>query len=136
MKKELMNKVPVITITAQAFYGNRTVTKVREDALDAFIQGYIGTEHFNGKNVDRTIVPVPGTDNLVIIYNKFMEASALQSKERLLKEKNYHKKPLAVIPEANLEIYSRCIVCRIDEAGNLGSLQSEDYDKFMTYLAK
>ena len=136
MKKELVKKESVLTIVTQAFYGNRVITGVKEDDLDALILGFVSPELFDGKEVNRTMVPVPGTNNLVFIYNKFREERALKSKERLLKEENYHKKPLAVIPEENLEIYSRCIVCRIDEFGNPASLQSEDYDKFMDYLAE
>ena len=135
-KRKEESHADLITVVTQAFYGNRVITSVKKDQLDALILGFASPELFDPKEVDRTMVPVPGTDNLVIIYNKFREARALQSKERLLREENYHKKPLATIPEADLEIYSRCIVCRIDEAGNLGSLQSEDYDKFMKYLAK
>lgn len=135
-KKELIKNEAVITIVTQAFYGNRVTTSVKEDQLDAFILGFVSTELFDANEVDRTMVPVPGTDNLVFIYNKISEERALQSKERLLKEEGYHKKPLAVISEVNLKIYSRCIVCRIDEQGNPVSLQSEDYDKFMDYLAE
>lgn len=126
----------LITIMTQAFYGNRTCTQVKPESLDAFIQGYINAEMFDGEDIDRTIVRVPGTDNLVIIYNGIKEVEALQRKEKALKEKGYEMKPLAVIPEENLEIYSRCIVCRMNETGELESLQNGDYEKFIHYLAE
>ena len=135
-KRKAESKADLITIVAQAFYGNRTGTQIRRADLDAFLQGYVDATHFSGENIDRTIVSVPETDNLVIVYNKYQEAEAIQKKELLLKKEGYQKKPLAVIPSTGLEIYSRCIVCRINEAGEFESLQPEDYEKFMHYLAE
>lgn len=126
------NKIDIIT---QAFYGNRVATEVRENQLDRFILGRLDEFPFNEK-VDRTIIRIPNTNNLVLIYNKYREEEDLERKEQLLIEENYELKPLAVIPELDMKIYSRCIVCRMNENGNLESLEEEDYEKFMHYLAK
>ena len=38
--------------------------------------------------------------------------------------------------ESDIEIYSRCIVCRVNESGELESLREGDYEKFVKYLAE
>lgn len=132
-----MNNVnkSTISIVAQAFYGNRTGTEIKPERVDAFILGYMDDTIGKYEKVDRTIVSVPNTDNIVIVYNKYQEEERLQRKEELLNNEGYELKPVAVIPENNIEIYSRCIVCRIDN-GKLVSLQDGDYEKFAKYLAE
>ena len=125
-----------IKIMAQAFYGNRTVTEVNRENIDTFILGYLDDSLAVTEKVDRTIIDIPNTDNIVFVYNKYEEEEALSRKEELFKTKNYELKPLAVIPENNIEIYSRCIVCRINESGELESLQNNDVEKFIKYLAE
>lgn len=113
-----------IVILAQAFYGNGVQTVIDVKNVDRFILGYIDSSLKVTEKIDRTVVRVPNTDNLVIIYNKYQE------------EKYSHLKPLAIIPEINLNIYSRCIACRMDENGELESLESEDFeviDKYFIY---
>ena len=126
----------VIGIVSQAFYGNRVGTEVKKENIDSFILGYQSNDIPVTESVDRTIINIPNTDNIVIVYNKYEEEAALSRKEELLKEKDYVLKPLATIPEENVEIYSRCIVCRINENGELESLQKGDYEKFVKYLAE
>ncbi len=119
----------------QAYYGNRTETDIRSQNIDNFILGYQSDEIEVMEPIDRTILRIPDTENLVMIYNKFMEEERLLKKVELLEKENYHLKPLAVIHELEIELYSRCIVCRMDENGEFDSLQDEDYGKFMKYLA-
>ena len=126
----------VLKIVAQAFYGNRTETEVKRENVDAFVLGNIDGIIDKYEKVDRTIVNVPNADNIVIVYNKYQEEERLQRKEELLNNEGYELKPVAVIPENNIEIYSRCIVCRIDSNGELDSLQNGDYEKFVKYLAE
>ena len=83
--------------------------------------------------IDRTVVKVPGTDNVVMIYNKYEEEKCL-AYGRELAEEGRIIKPLAFIPEEGIEIYSRCIVCRMNEDRELESLQYEDLDKCLEYL--
>ena len=84
--------------------------------------------------VDRTIVKIPNTDNLVIVYNKYFEENERKRKEDLFKNDNYILKPTATIPEINLELYSRCIVCRVNDNGEFESLRDGDFKKFEQYL--
>lgn len=125
-----------IRILAQAFYGNRTVTEIDKANLDTFIMGILDPELTRPKGeIDRTVVKVPGTDNVVMIYNKYEEEKCL-AYGRELAEEGRTIKPLAFIPEEGIEIYSRCIVCRMNEDGELESLQYEDLDKCLEYLAE
>lgn len=126
----------VIEVVAQAFYGNRVNTAIEKENVDRFILGYQSNDIPVTEPIDRTIVKVPNTDNIVIVYNKHEEEQAKSHREKLLKEENYILKPLATIEEENIKIYSRCIVCRIDENGELESLQKGDYEKIVMYLAE
>ena len=71
----------------------------------------------------------------MIIYNKYREERQLEYGRRLA-EGGINIKPLAVIHEEGIEIYSCCIVCRMNEDGELESLQYEDVDKCIEYLAE
>lgn len=124
-----------LNIVTQAFYGNRVATEVKPENVNRFILGYLHDFPIDYP-IDRTIVKVPNTKNIVIVYNKHKEDEWKERKEKVLKEENYVIKPLAVIPEENIEIYSRCIVCRMNKDGELESLHRNDYKKFMKYLAE
>lgn len=126
----------VIKIVAQAVYGNRVETEIDKKDVDKFILGYLDDSISVNEKIDRTIVNIPSEKNLVIVYNKYKEEKELNRKEELFNEDNYVLKPLAVIAEENIEIYSRCIACRIDENGELESLQNGDYEKLLNYLAE
>lgn len=115
----------VINVIAQGFYGNKTATDVKMENLDKFILGYLDDSIPITEKIDRTIIKVPNTDNIVIVYNKYEEDEF----------RNGDRKPLVDIPEGNIKLYSRCIVCRINEHGELESLQHDDFKKFMEYLA-
>lgn len=125
----------LIFIVAQGFYGNRTGTEIRREDIDQFILGHQTDDYPAEEPIDRSIVQLPGSDSLVLIYNKYQEAERLEIKERALKEANYVLKPLATIPEINLDIYSRCIVCRMTADGELESLGDGDYEIWGRYLA-
>ena len=56
------------------------------------------------------MIKIPHTDNLVLINNKYEEIRLLE-REELRKKENNQLKPLAVMPEEDVDIYSRCIVC-------------------------
>lgn len=130
-------KKETITIIAQAFYGNRTSTDIRPEEMDAFILGYLDSKWMSKDDkIDRTIVRIPGTDDLVVIYNKYQEEKRRAKNAVILEKDGYACKPLAFIPEENLEIYSRCIVCRMNADGTFASLDNEDGLKFMKYLAR
>lgn len=124
-----------ISIISQAFYGNRTGTEIRRENIDRFILGYQTDDFDVTEAIDRTVIHLPGSDNLVLVYNKNQEEERLKVKERALREDNYVIKPLASIPELDLEIYSRCIVCRMNAVGGFESLGEEDSEIWSRYLA-
>ena len=130
-----MSDKNLISVVAQAFYGNRVGTEIKRESVDNFILGYMDDSIATGE-VNRTIVNIPNTDNVVIVYNKYQEERELNRKKELFNDEGYEMKPLVVIPEKNVEIYSRCIVCRMNENGELESMKKDDYDMIVKYLAE
>jgi len=129
-------KSDFLTIIAQAFYGNRTMTEISTEDMDRFILGYLDRSMEVSQPIDRTIVRVPGTDGFVLVYNKYQEEKRLRQGEELLREEGYEIKPLATIPELNLKLYSRCIALRMNEKGEFGGLQEGDGEFIEKYLAR
>lgn len=121
----------LLVVMAQGFYGNKTMTEIKLENLDRFILGYIDNSIMVTEKVDRTIINIPNT-NIVVIYNKYEEEKKLKVKEAL----KPLVKPLVSIPEKNIKIYSRCIVCRMNESGELEDLQHNDYNKINKYLSE
>ena len=136
-----MKKNDNMAILIQHFYGNRTVTFISLDDFDAIMLGHLDTKLFDKtrdrEKIDRTIIRIPDTENLVLVYNKYQEEERLKELQHFIQEvyKNrYRFNPSAVIPEMGIVLYSRCIACRINEAGALISLEKEDYPKVVQYL--
>lgn len=119
-----------ISIIAQHFYGNRTATEIRREDVDAFLLGYTSSTDLSlmGESVDRQIVKVSGTDNIVIVYDKNQENETIA--------RGYTNNASCEIPELGFKIHSRCFACRIDENGELQSLEKGDGEKFIDYFVK
>lgn len=131
-----MKNNETIKIIAQAFYGNRTQTEIDKSNVDRFILGYLDNSISIDRKIDRAIVRIPDTENLVIVYNKHEEEQRRDEKRRYFESDGYELKPLTTINQLDLEIYSRCIVCRINGQGELESLRNDDYELFMDYLSE
>ena len=140
-----MKRNDTIYVIAQHFYGNRTGTTVDRDNVDRFILGYLDDSLPVSEPIDRTIVKVPGTDNIVVVYNKYEEDEYINVEfpSYLEKDGEYYRetwgeelKPhvSCEIPEINFKIHTRCIVCRIDGNGVLQSLEESDEEKFIDFL--
>ena len=136
------NKIPVLI---QGFYGNRTVTLVAPEHFDEYMLGWLNHELFmesynkGREQIDRTIVRLPSTENLVLVYNKYQEEEALNSLQEFIQElrrTDSRYNPTAVIPELGLVLYSRCIVCRMNENGELSGIEAGDTEKAVKYLAQ
>lgn len=130
-----------IAILAQGFYGNRTVTFINPEDFDAMLLGYLDAGLFNKmcdkEKIDRTIIRVPDTENLVLIYNKWQEEDTLKELQDYIQTVHVKKErfnPTAVIPEMSIVLYSRCFVCRTNEEGELVSLEEDDCKKVIKYL--
>ena len=129
------NRNNLIRIIAQGFYGNRTITEICPEEMDSFILGYLDSSLVRNEEVDRTIIRIQDSENLVLIYNKYQEERR-RKRYTEYKEEEHTPKPLATIPEYGQEIFSRCIVCRMNAEGVFESLEKEDCPKFMKYLSK
>ncbi len=133
-----VNQKRLIRIVSQAFYGNRTGTEIRPEKIDRFVLGDLDSDRplLEGQKIDRSVIKLPGSDNVVLIYNKYEEEKAIIRKDKYFKIDGYIMKPYAVIPEMGIELFSRCIACRMDPDGTLQSLERDDYDILWKYLAE
>ena len=118
----------------QAFYGNRTYTDLREDTIDYMLQGVLDKKFGLDYEADRTTIVIPDS-KCVLVYNKYQEADQLKQNEEWKQRDGYIAKPLATVPELGVEIYSRCFICRMSDAGKLESIQDEDAAVVSKYLA-
>ena len=117
-----------IFIIAQGFYGNRTATEINKNEVDIFLSGFLSQELFSGrdKTIDRKVVAVPGIDNIVIVYDQNQENENIQE---------YGEKYITcTIPTIDFKLHSRCFACRIDDKGELQSLEKGDGEKFIGYF--
>ena len=135
-----------IYVISQYFYGNRTGTEVFRDRIDYFIRGHLGNYCPSDiADVNRKTILVPGTDNIVIVYDQTQEDHYVSVKfPAILAEDGDDYKarwgeemkiPVSCdIPEMGLKLHTRCFACRIDEHGVLQSIQDEDIVKFIRYF--
>lgn len=137
-----------IDVVAQYFYGNRTGTEVRRDWIDHFLRGHISRELFGQKDVEdvvRKMVRVPNAENIVIVYDQtqedryvnedFPRIYAEEAAEYFERWGEELKMPVSCeIPEIGFKIHSRCFACRIDENGELQSLEDGDDEVFIEYF--
>ena len=136
LEKARERRKNLITVMAQAFYGNRTITETTPESMDALVLGYLDRKLCNKERIDRTIVPIPGSDKVVLVYNKNQEEEYRKDRKEQLREMGRDMKPMACIPEKGITLYSRCLACRIDETGTLQSLHPEDCKLLFKYLAE
>lgn len=123
-------KRKLATILAQAFYGNRVITEVCADDdllnLKNFISGNSSLVLQDG-DIDLEFIPL--AENVAVVYDKIAEA-------KKLKRDNLKKyKPFCKIPEKNIIIYSRCVLCRFKSENELESLKSGDIELVKDYFA-
>ena len=137
-----------IFIISQFFYGNRTGTEVERDWVDHFLRGHISHEHYSPidiQDVVRKIVRVPGSENIVVVYDQtqedryvnveFPEIYAEDGEEYLERWGEELKMHVSCeIPEIGFKIHTRCFACRMDENGVLQSLEGDDYKQFIHYF--
>lgn len=132
-----MKNNDLMRIMVQGFYGNRSATEIRPEDFDSFMLGYQDAYMSDNEKIDRTIISVPGSEHIVLVYNRYEEEKRLKELQDFVQ--NIHKtqdrfNPTVVIPECGIVLYSRCIACRISEAGELVSLEREDVPAVVKYL--
>ncbi len=145
MERAAEARKDMIFIVAQGGYGNRTGTEIRRDEINCLLKGVLSPELFPGEDetVDRRIIRVPGSDNVVIVYDQNQEDEYMNVKfpqilaedgSKYFEETGRELTPWVScsIPEAGVELRSRCFACRIDENGEFQSI--EDGDAFVEYF--
>ncbi len=134
--EEMRKSGELLTVVIQAMYGNRVITEILQKDIDKRIHGILDDVVPMPEKIGRTTIRVPHTENLVFVYDKYEEEKDRAYNEELIRESGRGLRPLAEIPEENIVLYSRCLVCRMKEDGTLVSLEEEDFGKFMHYLAE
>ena len=77
-------------------------------------------------------MPIPPTDESAGFLGTFFI-------EMMRKECSDHSrgpKPLCVVPQYDVQIYSRALACRMDENGKLLSIGKEDVEIICRYFAE
>lgn len=117
--------VEVAIINSKGF----SMVTIQREAIEYFIVGYTGVpkELFGYTKIDKSIINIPHTNNLVIVYNKYQEEEA---------RKDNSAKPIIYIKENDVAIYSRCIIGRINADGNISSITKEEHNIITKYLTK
>lgn len=117
-----------IYIVAQCFYGNRTGLEIKRNDVDLFLLGYTSSVDLSltGETVDRKIIKVPGAENIVIVYDQNQENECIA--EGCTKSVSFR------ISAIDFEIHTRCFACRVDDNGELQSLENGDGEKFIEYF--
>ena len=126
----------VIYVMVQAFYGNRVITMIDTKDVDRLIHGYLMDMDIKA---DRKTIRVPDHENLVILYDAGEEKRKRERIELMRKECSDHSrgpKPLCVVPQYDVQIYSRALACRMDENGKLLSIGKEDVEIICRYFAE
>ena len=135
-----------ISIIAQFYYGNRTGTEVNRDRIDYFLRGHQG--YYRPEDIEdvvRKTILVPGTDDIVIVYDQnqedryvnvdFPEIYAQDGAKYLDRWGEELKMHVSCeIPEIDFKIHTRCFACRMDENGVFQSLEDADVEKFIRYF--
>lgn len=111
-----------ITIVDHSCYRSREITDMTADEVKRLIRQ------------NWTIVHIPNAEHIVLLYDRTAEER--RRAHMALFADGYVPKTTAVIPSLNLTLYSRCIVCRMDDDGEPQSIRKQDYQYFMSYLSK
>lgn len=136
--KQCKDGAEKIFVLMMGFYGNRTIVDMTREQLENrgkgvnlehYILGILDVVAVSGREkFDTTIIPIPNTNNLVLIYNKYQEESERNRQGKL--------KPLVDISKYDIAIYSRCAICRKGNDGRLYGIKPEDMNSIVDYLAE
>jgi hypothetical protein len=102
------------------------MTDIKREDLPYFLLGFMDKSIYLESDgiLDETIIELP-VEGCVLVYNKYAEEKAINKK----------RNPLAYIPELNITLHSRCVLCGIDADGNLISLVPEQSKAAIKYLS-
>ena len=130
-----------IFVVAQSYYGNRTGLELKRSDIEEFFNDCLS----EGSVAILKTVLVPGSDNIVVVYDQTREdeyvnedfpalyaTHAAKYRERWGEDMVMH--PTCEIPEINFKIHTRCFACRMGENGALQSLENGDGEKYVHYF--
>ena len=120
--KVMKNYISIIT---QCFYGNRVATEIKRENVKFFLAGILSPELFPGEyeTVDVKTVNVPGTQNIVIVYDQNQENNRIDDEET--------EYITCEIPEIGLKLHTRCL----NSATPRSSLSISKRNMIFTYIS-
>lgn len=109
-------------VFTMGFYGNRTVVPCYKDGdINKILSGWLDEELMNkmAEPIDRQFVKIPNSD-CYVLYDGNMKVDE-------------HTKVVFSIPEQNVNIYGRCVICRY-ENDEIKGIEDNDYETFSKYI--
>lgn len=133
-----------ISIIGQCCFGSRTKIKIPRSDAKRFISNCISPlpdDYFN--DVELRTIPVPGDENIVIVYDKTREDEYINGTlsehyddYRKRRGEETPPKETCIIPELGVELHTSCFACRIDKNGVFQSLEERDEELFIDYFTR
>lgn len=115
--------------------GKWEITNVAKKWLDINLLKYPSMIAEKDCKLDRSMIRIPGTENLYVLYNKYYEQEQLDILSGI-KDVRWKDEvvPVFRIPEENVVLHCHCIICRMDANMEPESLQEGDEALFSRYL--
>ena len=115
--------------------GKWEITNVAKKWLDINLLKYPSMIAEKDCKLDRSMIRIPGTQNLYVLYNKYYEQEQLDILSGI-KDVRWKDEvvPVFRIPEENVVLHCHCIICRMDANMEPESLQEGDEALFSRYL--
>lgn len=115
-----MNKKERFDVFTMGFYGNRTIVPCYDDEdIDCILTGYTNKELMRkmAEPIDKRFVKIPNS-KCYVLYNNHNQDNS---------------RPVIIIPEENIKVYGRCIICRKDN-DNITGIETDDIATFEKYI--
>ena len=135
-KKENEYRTVVILDPDYRQYTKAEIRYEKEGCLDIELSQAPSMTVCGDIKIDRTFIPVPNTENIFLLYNKYQEEWHLKNIEDwpIRLEKSEETEPLVNFKEEGIAVYSRCMFVRKNETGEIENLMEEDLEKIECHL--
>lgn len=115
-----MNKKEQFDVFTMGFYGNRTIVPCRDESdIDMILTGWLDKELMKkmAEPIDKKFIQIPNSECYVLYNNNKQDSNRV----------------VFNIPEENIKIYGRCIICRL-ENNEIKGIASDDISTFEKYI--
>ena len=109
-------------VFTMGFYGNRTVVPCYKDEdIDSILTGCLDKDLLKERKetINRKFIKIPNSD-CYVLYDTNTNIDE-------------HSKVVFSIPEKNVDIYNRCVICRYENK-QIKGIEENDYETFSQYI--